>query len=64
MLLWGQLAGRVAELRAAESRYAGPLIGVAEDLRCYVANQERRQDAGSAQALKEPPPPALPDLKD
>lgn len=52
-----------AELRAAEERQPGPLIRSAEELRRYVAEQERRPCA-AAVALKEEPPPAPPDHKE
>ena len=45
-----------AELRAAESRQAGPLIRSPEELRRYVAAQEHA--ASSALALKEARSPA------
>lgn len=52
-----------AELRAAEERQPGPLIRSAEDLRRYVAEQERQQSA-AAVALNEKSPPAPLDRKD
>ncbi len=54
--------GRIfAELRAAEARQPGALIRSADELRLYVANQERRREAALSPALKEEPPPAPPD---
>jgi hypothetical protein len=54
--------GRIfAELRAAEARQPGPLIRSADELRCYVADLERRREATLTHALKEEPPPAPPD---
>ncbi|MBE7500745.1 MAG: hypothetical protein HS113_10650 [Verrucomicrobiales bacterium] len=50
-----------AELRAAEAQQPGPLIRSAEDLRRYVAEEERRHEAASALALKEEPQPVPPD---
>ncbi len=47
-----------SELRAEEARHPGPLIQSADDLRRYVADEERRHQAASALALKEQPPPA------
>jgi len=52
-----------AELRAAEGRQPGPLIRSAEELRRYVAEQERHQSA-AAVALNEEPPPAPLDHKE
>jgi hypothetical protein len=49
-----------AELRAAEAQQPGPLIRSPEELRRYVADQERRRDTASALALKEEPPPIPP----
>ena len=46
-----------AELRAAEARQPGPLIRSAEDLRRYVAEQERQQSAAAVGLKEEPPPP-------
>jgi len=54
--------GRIfAELRAAEARQPGPLIRSADELRCYVADQEHRREATLTPALKVEPPPARPD---
>ena len=50
-----------AELRAAEARQPEPLIRSAEELRRYSAEQEREQEAASALALKEEPPPTGPE---
>lgn len=50
-----------AELRAAEAQQPGPLIRSAEDLRRYSADRERLQEAASALALSEEPPPARPE---
>ena len=47
-----------AELRAAETRQPGPLIGSAEELRRYVEDEEHRHEAAAALALKEEAPPA------
>ena len=47
-----------AELRAAEASHPGPLICTAEELRRFVANQDRRLEVGSA--FKETPPSASP----
>jgi hypothetical protein len=51
-----------AELRAAEARQPGPLIRTADELRNYVAEEERRHEA--TVALKEEPPPPSPDRKE
>ena len=51
-----------AELRAAETRQPGPLIRTADELRGYVAEEERRHEA--TLALKEEPPPPSPDRKE
>jgi hypothetical protein len=50
-----------AELRAAEARQPGPLIGSAEELRSYAAEQEHRHEAPLA--LKEEAQPPSPDRK-
>ena len=51
--------GRIfAELRAAEARQPGPLIRSADELHCYVADQEHRREATLTRALKEGEPPA------
>jgi hypothetical protein len=47
------------ELRAAEAQHPGTLIRSADDLRRYVADQERQHDAAPAAALNETPPPAV-----
>ena len=49
-----------AELRAAEARQPGPLIGSADELRRYVADEEQRFAAASVVAVKEEPPLAPP----
>jgi hypothetical protein len=51
-----------AELRPAEEWHQVPLIRSPEELRRYVAEQERRQS--TAVALKEEPPPAPLDRKE
>ena len=53
-----------AELRAAEARQPGPVIRTADELRRYVAGEERRHEAASALAVKEEPPPAPPKRKE
>jgi hypothetical protein len=46
-----------SELRAADARQPGPLIHSADELRRYLADEERRREAASALALKEAPAP-------
>ena len=46
-----------SELRAAEALQPGPLIHSADELRRYLAGEERRHTAASTLALKEEPPP-------
>jgi hypothetical protein len=46
-----------SELRAEEARQPGPLIHSADELRRYLADEERRHEAAAALALKEEPPP-------
>ena len=53
-----------ADLRAAEARRPGTLLHTADELRCYVVDQEHRREATPALALKEEPPPSPPDRKD
>lgn len=53
-----------ADLRAAEAQQPGPLLRSAEDLRRYVAEEERRHEAASALALKEEPRQVPPGRKD
>ena len=51
-----------AELRATETRQPGPLVRTVDELRSYVAEEERRHEA--TLALKEEPPPPSPDRKE
>jgi hypothetical protein len=53
-----------AELRAAEARQPGPLIRSADELRRYVAGEQQQREATSALAVKEEPPPVLPERKE
>ncbi len=45
------------ELRLAEARQPGPLLHSADELRRYVADQERHHEATAAPALNEEPSP-------
>jgi len=51
-----------AELRTAEAQQPGTLIRSAEDLRRYVADEERRHHNASALALNETAPPTPPSV--
>lgn len=46
-----------SDLRTAEARQPGTLIHSADELRCYLADEEHRREAASALALKEAPAP-------
>ncbi len=46
-----------SELRAEETRQPGPLIRSADELRRYVADEERRCPPTSVLAVNEEPPP-------